>query len=296
MARAHLLRGGLALMVVGALAAPAFAQGQTEPLTVKKLSSNVYVAEGGGGNSGIIIGNQGVIVIDTKTSKAYGAELLAEVAKLTPKKVTDVFLTHSDGDHVNGLAAFPTGLTIVAQEGCKKEMQEAISAGMRGAPPADQLPNRVVTQPVETMTLQGIRFEVHHWAPAHTSGDLIVYLPDEKIVFTGDIIAAQRPDPIIHTEKHGLSEGWLTTMKGILALSATQFIPGHGDPQTRTEVEARLNRVAAKRAAIVKMIKEGKSLAEIEKAEGDAPAPGAPRPRFASFSQVVYQEVTGKGM
>ena len=62
MARAHLLRGGLALAVVGALAAPAFAQGQTEPLTVKKLSSNVYVAEGGGGNSGIIIGNQGVII------------------------------------------------------------------------------------------------------------------------------------------------------------------------------------------------------------------------------------------
>ncbi|HVB37076.1 MAG TPA: MBL fold metallo-hydrolase [Vicinamibacterales bacterium] len=296
MARAHLLRGGLALAVVGALAAPAMAQGQTQPLTVKKISSNVYVAFGGGGNSGIIIGKDGVIIVDTKTSKDYGEELLAEVAKLTPKKVTDVFLTHSDGDHVNGLAAFPAGLTIVAQENCKKEMEAAIAAGGRGAPPADRLPNRVVTRPVETMTLQGITFQVHHWAPAHTSGDLVVYLPSEKIVFTGDIIAAQLQDPIIHVEKHGSSEGWITTMKGILGLGATQFIPGHGDPQTRTEVQARLDRVAAKRAAIIKLINEGKTLAEIEKAEGDAVPAGGQRPRFPSLSEVVYQEVTGKKM
>lgn len=295
MARANLLRGGLALAIVGTLAAPALAQSQPQPLTVKQLSSNVYVAFGGGGNSGIIVGRDGVIVIDTKISKAYGAELLAAVAKLTPKKVTDVFLTHSDGDHVNGLAAFPDGLTIIAQANCKKEMEEAIKAGVRGAPPASRLPNRVVNRH-EAMTLQGVRFDAYHWAPAHTSGDLIIYLPAERMVFTGDIIAAQLPDPIIHLPKHGSSLGWITTMKGILGLGATQFIPGHGDPQTRAQAEARLKRVEAKRAAIVRMVKAGKSLRQIEQAEGDAPRPGAPRPRFASFTEVVYRELTRKPM
>src|ERR1700753_4232138 len=63
----------------------------------------LYWIEGGGGNSGVIIGDKGVVVIDAKTTDASGAQLVAEIAKLTPKPITHVILTHSDGDHVNGL-------------------------------------------------------------------------------------------------------------------------------------------------------------------------------------------------
>src|SRR4029079_8557753 len=91
-----------------------------------------------------------------------------------------------------------------------------------------------VSMQKEPMTIGGVKLELYHWAPAHTSGDLIVYLPDQRIVATGDITVGNRADdnPNIHPEKNGSSEGWLTTVKGILSLNAEQYVPGHSNPQT----------------------------------------------------------------
>src|SRR5580698_10455741 len=159
------------------------------PFMVHQLKPNVYWVEGGGGNSGVIVGDKGVIVIDAKTTAAGGKELLEDIAKITPKPVTNVILTHSDGDHVNGLVSFPAGITIIAHENNKKELETALGAGGRGAPPADHLPNKLISKNKDSLKIEGIKLEVHHWAPAHTTGDLVVYLPEQKIVFTGDIIA-----------------------------------------------------------------------------------------------------------
>src|SRR6202020_513664 len=110
------------------------------PLSVKPLNGDVYWTQGGaGGNTGIIVGKDGVIVVDAKTTPASSKDVQAEIAKITPKPVTTAIITHSDGDHVNGLAAFPDGLTIIAQENCKKEMEAAMAAGVKGAPPMEDL-------------------------------------------------------------------------------------------------------------------------------------------------------------
>jgi glyoxylase-like metal-dependent hydrolase (beta-lactamase superfamily II) len=116
-------------------------------------------------------------------------------------------------------------------------------------------------------------------------------------VFTGDIITTQ-PDALIHLEKHGSSEGWVTTAKGIAALNADQFVPGHGDVLTKAAVQKKATDVAAKRAKIVALVKQGKSLNEIKTAVGDPPpaqGKGGRGPGFASFTEVVYQELTKKG-
>jgi cyclase len=284
-----------ALIGCGALA---LAQGQQQQgLTTHKLKDNVYWIEGGGGNTGVIVGTNGVIIVDAKTTAMAGKQILDEVAKITPKPVTHVILTHSDGDHVNGLASFPKGLTIVAQAGCAKEMQDSVKAGGRGAAPADYLPTMVITKSPDDVTFDGVKLRLLHWAPAHTSGDLVIYLPAEKIVFTGDIIAANRPDPIIHPEKGGNSEGWVTTAKGIAALDSDQFVPGHGDLQSKADIQKRVKDTVAKRDKIKSLIAQGKSLDEIQQAVGD-PAPaagggGRGGPAFASLSQIVYQESKG---
>ncbi len=286
-------------MIAGALAALVSAQAPAPaPFTSHQLKPNVYWIEGGGGNSGVIVGDKGVIVVDAKTTAAGGKELLDDIAKITPKPVTTVILTHSDGDHVNGLAAFPAGITIIAHENNKKEQQAALTAGGRGAPPADHLPTQVVTKNKENLKIDGVKIEVLHWAPAHTSGDLVVYLPNEKIVFTGDIIAAQLPDPLIHLEKNGSSEGWITTAKGMVALNSDQYVPGHGDVQTKAAVQKRLSDTEAKRAKIKELVAQGKSLDEIKTAVGDPPpnpARGGRGPGFASFTEVVYRELSKKG-
>src|SRR3954464_12782221 len=152
------------------------------PINMKMLKPDVYAALGGsGGNSTIIIGKTGVLVVDAKQTEAGAKDLLAQIAKITPKPVTTVFLTHSDGDHVNGLVAYPPGIKIIAHENNKRELQAALSAGGRGAPPADGLTTQVTTNTEETMTIDGVKLELYHWAPAHTSGDLVVYLPAQKV-------------------------------------------------------------------------------------------------------------------
>jgi cyclase len=141
-----------------------------------------------------------------------------------------------------------------------------------------------------------VKLEVFHWGPAHTSGDLIVYLPSEKIVFTGDIVATQMNDPLIHAEKNGSSEGWITTTKGIVKINADQFVPGHGMVQSKSDIQERLTRTEKKRAQIKALVAQGKSLDEVRSAVGDPPpaAPGGRGPNFASFTEVVYKELTKK--
>lgn len=269
------------------------AQQQPPPLSVKPLNGGVYWTQGGaGGNTGIVVGKDGVIVIDAKTTPASAKEVLAEIAKITPKPVTTVIITHSDGDHVNGLAAFPAGLTIISQENCKKEMEA--SASSRNPAPQDRLPTKTVANK-ESLTINGVKLTLLHYAPAHTSGDLMVYLPEQKIVFTGDIIATNQPYTLIHAEKNGSSEGWIQTVKGLAALNAATYVPGHGDLQTKAEVQQRLAKVQARREEIKKLVAQGKSLEEVKQALGETDTPAAPgAPQFASFTTVVYNELTKK--
>ena len=109
-----------------------------------------------------------------------------------------------------------------------------------------------------------MRFELAHWVPAHTSGDLVIYLPEQKIVFTGDLIATNTPYPLIHLEKNGTSEGWITSVKGLLAFDANTFVPGHGEVQTRAQVQARLDSTIARRDQIKALVAKGESLDQIE--------------------------------
>jgi len=283
---------GVALIIgLGALPPLANAQGQATPLRVNPLGRDSYWIEGGvGSNAGVIIGKDGVIVIDAKQTPDSGRGVLAEIAKLTLKPVTHVILTHSNLDHVDGLAGFPKGLTIIAQENCKKQMENPRS-NPQNIDLHDYLPTKIVKKK-ESLTISGVRFELLHFAPAHTSGDLIIYLPDQKIAFTGDVTVTRLPYPLIHLEDNGSSEGWIESMKGILALDADTFIPGHGGVQTKAELQNRLANTAARLAKIKELVAQGKTLDEIKAALGEPLTPPAGGQGFASFTEVVYKELS----
>jgi len=282
-----------------AVAASLIAQQPQQPpqLTVKQLKPTVYEVEGGGGNSTVIIANTGIIVVDAKTTEAAGKALVAEIAKITPKPITTVIETHSDGDHVNGLAGFPAGLKIIAHENNKKEQDAALAAGGRGAPPADRLPTQVVTKEKETMTIDGVRLELYHWGPAHTSGDLVVYLPAQKVVATGDIITTNRSEdnPFIHPEKNGSTAGWIANAKGMSRLDADTYVVGHGDVLKKADMEERAKRLEERRSKIAAMVKDGKSLEEIKAALPEAPAPPPAVPPGGAAAVVAPAGGGGQG-
>ena len=285
---------GLAVLTTLSALAPSLrAQLQFAPIQTHALNGGVYWIEGGvGSNSGVVIGKDGVIVIDAKQTPESGKAVMAEVAKLTPKHVTHVIITHSNLDHVDGLPGFPKGLTIIAQENCKQQMEHP-----RNNPQNIDLSGYIPTKTVakkESMTIDGVRFQLLHFAPAHTSGDLIIYLPDQKIAFTGDITVMRLPYPLIHLEDQGSSAGWIESMKGIVALNADTFVPGHGGTQTKAELQQRLANTAARRDKIKELVAQGKSLPEIKKELGEAVAPpaGGGGPGFPTFTDVVYKELS----
>jgi cyclase len=272
------------------------AQQQAPPLKVTKIKDNVYWAQGGvGSNDGIIVGTTGVIVVDTKTTPESEKEVIAEIAKITPKTVNTAIVTHSDGDHVNGLAAFPAGLAIIAQENCKKEMQA--SAGSRNPAPQDRLPTKTYSK-TDKMTIDGIHIRLYHWANAHTSGDTVVYLPDQKVVFGGDLLVTNRPDTNIHLEKHGSAAGWIENAKGMLGLDADTYLTGHGNMMTKAEVQKKLDLIEDKYNKIKTMVVQGKSLDEIKTSLGDPTAAPAPNPNgappAATLTEIIYKEVSKK--
>lgn len=260
---------------------------QAGPLKIHGLTSSIYWVEGGVGNCGFIVGEKGVIVIDTTISPAGGQELLINIARITPKPVTAVILTHGDFDHVGGLPAFSTGLTIIAQENTRKNMEAAIAAGRRMIS-ADHLPNRVVAKDWEAVEIEGVKLEFLHWAPAHMAGDLVIYLPDQKIVFTGDIFTMDQFRALIHREQRGSSGGWIMSAKGVVALNADRFVVGHGDVQTWDSLQKRIGEVEVEREKIKELVARGMSLRQIQAAVGDPPPgqskPGPGGPRFTPFS------------
>ena len=287
------IAGVAALVSFGTLAR---AQQQPQPLKVTKVKDNVYWVQGGvGSNDGFIVGTTGVVLVDTKTTVDSEKGVIAEIAKVTPKMVNTVIITHSDGDHVNGLAAFPAGLTIIAQENCKKEMEA--SAGGRNPAPQDRLPTKTYAK-TDKLTADGVHIRLYHWANGHTSGDTIVYLPDEKIVFGGDLLVTNRPDTLIHLEKNGSAAGWIENAKGMVGLNADTYLTGHGEMMTKADVQKKLAFIEDRYNKIKTMTAQGKSLDEIKTSLGEPTAAPPPNPNgappAATLTEVIYKEVAKK--
>lgn len=248
-------------------------QPATPALTVHSVKDGrLYWVEGGGGNSGIIIGDKGVILVDAKTTPEAGRQLIAEVAKLTPKPVTHAILTHSDGDHVNGLAGMPDGLKIVAHANNKAELLAVYQfatvevGGGRCLPPSNRIPNQIVMKDKVAAVINGVSIILHHFSPAHTAGDLVVELPDDDLVFTGDLITST---VLVHPEKSGSFDGWFTNARGLLALKESRYIGGHArDFDTKATLQKRMADYQTIKTKVDPLVDAGKTLAEVKEAMG----------------------------
>jgi cyclase len=125
-----------------------------------------------------------------------------------------------------------------------------------------------------------------------------VYLPDEKIVFGGDLLVTNRPDTGIHMEKNGSAAGWIENAKGMIGLNADTYLTGHGEMMTKADVQKKLDLIQDKYNKIKAMAAQGKSLDEIKMSFGEPTAPPPPNangaPPAATLTEVIYKEVSKK--
>ncbi|WP_117210688.1 MBL fold metallo-hydrolase [Allorhizocola rhizosphaerae] len=192
-----------------------------------------YVQPDGGwcvNNAGIIAGPETTVVIDTAATERRSKQLKQAVATVAPNGANLVVNTHFHGDHVFGNAQFAPGAVIVAHERCRSEMIEA-GLGLTNLWPDVEWGEIVLTPPVLTfedrLTIHNgdRRIELIHVGPAHTTNDIVIWVPDERILFAGDVImSGVTPFCLM-----GSVAGSLRAIERLRALDPAVIVAGHGE-------------------------------------------------------------------
>src|SRR6266576_3739249 len=188
MRRATMLCG---LIAVGALSVGLTAIQPAQPqgpkiVEVEKVKDNLYMLKGGGGNTAVYVGANGVTVVDAK-NPGWGQPILDKIKELTPKPVTLLINTHTHGDHVSGNVDFPATVDIVVQENTKTNMEKMpIFKEHNGK----GMPKKTFK---DTMTLGSgkDRVDLYYFGRGHTNGDAWIVFPELRVVHAGDIFSGK---------------------------------------------------------------------------------------------------------
>jgi glyoxylase-like metal-dependent hydrolase (beta-lactamase superfamily II) len=251
----------------------------------------IYEVTGGAiDNTGFYVGSKEVLAIDAKMTPEATRAVVARIRKLTPGPITFVALTHSDRDHVDGLPGYPPAARVIAHANARRDLDAAFKDPARRA----YLPALTFTDELD-LHLAGATVRLLHFGPAHTTGDVVVFFPAEKVAFVGDLVFLGR-DPLIHREKKGgTSVGLVKALRAILQLDADTFLNGHGRPATRADLQALVAKIEDTRTRVKALVAKRKSLVEVKRAlkAEDKPVPPGGQ-RWPSLVDVIFAELTEK--
>ncbi len=226
---------------------------QTAFAELTRVADNVYSyvgvkdaspAHSFAANAGIVIGRDGVLVVDTLISAKEGARFLADIRKVTDKPIKYVVNTHTHLDHAFGNCVFAkVGATVISHTADRK-MLERIGAGTLknianyGLKAEDMAGTEIVYPSLAfsdrmQIDLGDETVELLRVAPSHTEGSIVVSVPSRKLIFSGDIL---------FTDFHpfmadGDLAGWTTTIDALLLMDVEKIIPGHGPLSTKKDLK-----------------------------------------------------------
>jgi glyoxylase-like metal-dependent hydrolase (beta-lactamase superfamily II) len=220
-----------------------------------------------GGNVAVIVGDDGIIVVDDMYGQMYG-KLRAAIAAITPLPVRYVVDTHFHRDHTGGNEAFARdGAVVVAHENVKRVLASGSRSGLTctPVPPAAEsaLPMQTY-QDTMALRLAGRSAELRHYADTHTSGDTAVWLADANILITGDLAFFGRY-PNIDFLFGGSIDGAIRGADELLRLVGpdTTIVPGHGAAGTTATLREYRAMLAAARERVAALKAAGKTEDEV---------------------------------
>lgn len=234
-----------------------------QPLTSKQLKDDLWIIEGtsngasDAGNIAVLVTSEGVILVDDRFAPDY-TEVMAAVRRITPLPVRYVVNTHHHGDHTGGNAQMLTSVEVVIQDNARKHM---IATSMPGAP-------RLSFSKEASVFLGGKEVRAIYYGRGHTDGDVAVYIPHDRAVHLGDLMAGTRgvTNPVMDYASGASLKEWPATLDGVLKLDVDIVIPGHGSPTDKAGLTAHRNKIASVLKVATKMVHENRPKDEISKA------------------------------
>lgn len=201
-----------------------------------------YFNSGHNNNLSFIVTKKGVVVVNASDNYLLAQSLHNEIKKVTDKEVKFVILENGQTHAMLGSSYWQAqGAKIVAHVDAAQEIEKYGQTQLAGARSRlrDKASGTELSKPDITfdkeyvIELGGERIEVLNLGPAHSPGDVVVWLPKRKLVISGDVAFHQRLLPVM---EHTDTDGWIATWDNFLALGAEMVIPGHGMPTNYAEV------------------------------------------------------------
>jgi glyoxylase-like metal-dependent hydrolase (beta-lactamase superfamily II) len=256
-----LLAAHTALAQGQAPAAPAQPDFSAVQIKVHKVAGDFYYLEGQGGNVGVLVGDDGVLMIDDQFAPLT-EKLVAAIRTISKKPIKMLVNTHVHGDHVGGNENVgKMGVEIIAHDNVRARMVK----GVNGAPPAPAVALPVVTYG-DTVSLHfnGEDLEVAKLPPAHTDGDSYIRLPKADVIHVGDVFRTVGY-PLVDGGNGGTVKGTVAALSKIIEIAgpSTKILPGHGVVSTREDVIAFRDLVVSLETKIGEMIKQGMTLEQV---------------------------------
>lgn len=262
----------LALMLCGV------AQGQGTDFSkvqikVTKVSGNIYMLEGEGGNIAASVGEDGIVIVDDQFAPlAEKIQAALKDLKITDKPVRFVINTHYHGDHTGGNEPFAnTGSTVIAQDNVRKRLETGGTGGTGGAMKFDYKAAPKAALPVitfehdVTVHLNGEDIRALHFPAGHTDGDAVIFFPKNNVVHMGDDFV-RYGFPFIDVASGGSVQGMIDAMeKASAQLPAdVKVIPGHGALSNLDDVRQFVKMLKETSAAVQKALNEHKTLEQMK--------------------------------
>lgn len=238
---------------------------ETAPVTLEKISESVFQISGGSGaNGGLIIGENAILVIDSKMDVNSVNQAIEAIQELSDKPIEYLVNTHSDGDHIMGNRWSPASLTFIAHKNCRDDFFK-VNFGREsdwGETEFYPFTPSLTFKKNMNVWLGKDKVELYYFGVGHTTGDIIVYHPEDKIAFIGDLYFATRPQ-LIHSNKNGNSFEYVITMTRMLdTLDAETFLSGHSDPVGRDEIKKHIQLMVDRQAKVKEYILQDLTLEE----------------------------------
>lgn len=191
-------------------------------------------------NAGFVVTDDGVVVVDALGSPTLAQELLAEIKRVTPQPVRYVIVTHYHADHIYGLQTFKAaGATVLAHAKGREYLNSETARQRLQASRVELAPwinattelleaDRWLDQPQTDVKVGSYDFQISYVGPAHTPEDLVVFVPQLGVLFSGDLFFQGRIPFVGQAD----SRLWISSLTRLMKYQPKLVIPGHGPAST----------------------------------------------------------------